>query len=134
MTNIFVRTIGTFGGENRSWLLSDFGNEPNEMPSVTLDISKFTAGTHYPNGYIPSGMVLGKVTSTGRYGPYDSTASDGRQTPAGFLFGSLPTGSGAPLLSGALVQMAQVDAAKLPSNSGLDTGARTALSRVIFTN
>jgi hypothetical protein len=30
--------------------------------------------------------VLGKVTATSLYGPYDDTALDGRQTAEGFLF------------------------------------------------
>jgi hypothetical protein len=42
--------------EDRSWLLSPHGTEPGTTPSVILDITKFTAATHFPNGYIKSGM------------------------------------------------------------------------------
>ncbi len=58
----------TYQVGNRQWLL----DEPDFKPNVTLDISKFTAGTHYPNGYIPSGTVIGKVSASGKFGPYDS--------------------------------------------------------------
>jgi hypothetical protein len=62
--------------EDRSWLLSTLGTTPGENPTVVLDISKFTQGTHFPNGYIPSGTVLGKVTATGLYGPYAGTTDE----------------------------------------------------------
>lgn len=68
---------------NRQWLLS----EPDTKLNVTLDISKFTSGTHFPNGYIPSGTVVGIVTSGGLAGPYDDAASDGRQTAYGITYG-----------------------------------------------
>lgn len=70
--------------DNREWLIGQHGVDVT--PSVTLDISKFTAGTHYPNGFIPSGTRLGKVTTSGLYGPYDNTANDGREVCAGLLF------------------------------------------------
>jgi hypothetical protein len=73
--------------ENLSWDLSN-----PEVPYVeggTLDISLFTAAQHYPNGFIPSGTVLGKVTTGGLLGPYLDTATDGRQTAVGILRASL---------------------------------------------
>lgn len=74
----------SFTQDKRNWLGSAHGTDA--PVSVTLDVSKFTAGTHYPDGYIKSGIPLGKVTATGLYGPYDDAASDGRQTLVGFLF------------------------------------------------
>jgi len=55
-----------------------------------LDASKFTDGTHYNIGtrddnIIPSGVAVGQITASGKYGPYDSTAEDGRETLAGFI-------------------------------------------------
>jgi hypothetical protein len=89
MTNISVETT-SFQVENRSWLLSVWGQGPGENPTVILDISTFTANTHFPNGYIPSGTHLGVITASSdatkiTVGPYDDTASDGRQTFYGFL-------------------------------------------------
>lgn len=92
----------TFGQEDQSWLDSEEGTD-NAM-SVTIDISKgFVANTHYPAGFIPSGTPLGKVTASGKYGLYDDTASDGRQTLVGLLLTSQKVGTGdivAPLYTG----------------------------------
>ena len=133
MTSLNV-TRTTIQAENRSWLRGPHGTEPGANPNVTLDVSKFTAGTHYPNGFIPSGIVLGKITAGGKYGPYDKDATDGRQVAAGFLFGSL-TIDGATVVAGGLVLHGFVNPAKLPLQSGtgaLDAAARTALTAVIF--
>jgi hypothetical protein len=108
--------------ENRSWLLSPHGTEPGTTPTVTLDISKFTAGTHFPNGFIPSGVVLGKVTATGLYGPYSDAASDGTQTATHILFSNVRVtrqdGSNAAKVGGAGLVHGFVDPAKLPIAGG----------------
>jgi hypothetical protein len=54
MTDISVSKTN-YQVEKLSWLLDDGGWEKE---SITLDISAFTAGTHYPNGFIPSGTNL----------------------------------------------------------------------------
>ena len=77
MTDINVITTA-YQVERRSWYLGTPDN-PGFIQSVTLDVSAFNAA-HYPNGYIPSGTVLGKITATGLYGPYTTGASDGTQT------------------------------------------------------
>jgi len=74
----------SFVQDRRDWLGSQHGTDA--PVSVTLDVGKFTAGTHYPNGFIKSGIPLGKVTATGLYGPYQGDATDGRETCVGFLF------------------------------------------------
>jgi len=81
MTDISVSKTN-YQVEKLSWLLDRGGWE---FDNITLDISSFTAGTHYPNGYIPSGANLGKITATGLYGPYDNTATDGREVFRGHL-------------------------------------------------
>lgn len=90
MTDISV-TTNDYQVEDRSWLLSQWGQGPGENPSVVLDISTFTKATHYPNGYIPSGVPLAKITASSdankiTVGPYDDAAVDGRATFFGFLF------------------------------------------------
>lgn len=141
MTDISV-TSTPYQVENRAWLLSGAeGVGAGWTPSITLDFSKFVQATHYPNGYIPSGTVLARVTATGLYGPYDSTASDGREVVTGdrlgILFGSIPVRPGSTKAGGAIVVHAAVDAAKLPFQTGagaLSATARTALRLVHFTN
>lgn len=75
----------TISGGDQSWLGSahGIGNARTE----TVDISAFTAGTHYPNGYLPSGFPVAKVG--GVLVPYDITP--GTTTGAGVLAGHLLT-------------------------------------------
>ena len=113
MTDISVVSTG-YQVENRSWLISAHGTDPGTNPSVALDLSKFTAGTHFPNGFIPSGIALGKVTATGLYGPYDNTATDGRETAAGHLFSTLGVRTGQTKVGGALVVHGFIRESKLP--------------------
>lgn len=77
----------TFGADDQSWLGSEHGTQATE--SVTLDTSTFTANTHYPQGFFKSGIPLGRITASGKFGPYDNAASDGRQTLVGFLFAAV---------------------------------------------
>lgn len=124
MTNIAVRTTGQYTAENRSFVYADPGVWTRG--SVTLDVSKFTQGTHYPAGYIKSGTVLGKVTATGKYGPYDKNATDGREVAAGLLWDSTTvtgTEEAAPIWLFGFVKES-----KLPANHGLDATAKTALA------
>jgi hypothetical protein len=72
MTDISVAST-SYQVVKRAWLLSPHGTDPGTTPSITLDVSAFTAAVHYPNGYIPSGTPLGKITATGLYGPYSVT-------------------------------------------------------------
>jgi hypothetical protein len=109
----------TYQVGNRQWLLS----EPDVKLNVTLDPALFTAGTHYPNGFIPSGTVVGIKTSTSLAGPYDDAASDGRQTAYGITYGDArvvrQNGTTAAKVSiSVVVNQAIVSKAKLPFQSG----------------
>lgn len=68
-----------------TWLGS--GHGIRNARTEKLDISAFTAATHYPNGYIPSGMPVAKVG--GVLVPYDAT--EGTVTNAGILAGFVLT-------------------------------------------
>lgn len=54
---------------------------------ITIDASLFTADAN-GNKIVVNGTVLAKVDATGKYGPYDDTATDGRENEAnaGVLF------------------------------------------------
>lgn len=131
MTYIGVET-NQYQVEDRSWDLSPHGSEPGTTPSITLDVSAFTAGTHYPNGYLPSGLPLGKITATGLYGPYDAAVdpADGTEDCAGLLFASVKVPTGAESVGGALKVHGFVDAAKLPV--ALDAGGQADLTLIHF--
>jgi hypothetical protein len=72
------------------WLGSNHGirNARTEI----LDISAFTAGTHYPDGYIKSGTPVAKVG--GVLVPYDATEATvtGAGILAGFVLTDIPLG------------------------------------------
>jgi hypothetical protein len=141
MTSFGLESL-QYQAPDRRWLADDHGTEV--MPGVPLDLTLFNAGQHYANGFIPDGIVLGKVTATGKYGPYLSTASDGRQTAVGIAFNDVSvfqTGT-ATLRTNVTVPILLhgfVNVALLPFTSGnaaaggyLDAAAQTALKNVIF--
>ncbi|SKU70554.1 phage-like protein [Mycobacteroides abscessus subsp. massiliense] len=132
-TDISVHS-SSYQVEDRSWLVGTHGVDIT--PGITLDISKFTKSTHFPNGYIPSGTALGKVTATGLYGPYSDAASDGTQTCVGLLFSSVraidPVGNNLAKVGGARFIHGAVNAAKLPANSGIDVNGKADLPLIVW--
>ena len=120
--------------DNREWLVGQHGVDLT--PGVTLDISLFTKNTHFPNGYIPSGTVLGKVTTSGLYGPYVDGASDGREVAAGLLFSFVraidATGTTLAKVGGAIFVHGGVKEAKLPANSGVNAAGKADLSKIVW--
>lgn len=72
-------SFGSIGRDDQSWLGSARGVQSAQ--SIGLLMSAFVAGTHYPNGYFPSGLALYKIPSGGNaglYGPAGSrTVADG---------------------------------------------------------
>lgn len=105
-------TVETFGQDDQTWLGSAHGTD--HARSITLDKSAFTAGTHYPAGYFPSGLPLGLITASQKYGPYTPAATDGTETLAGFLLTpvSVPSADVDPI--GALFEHGRVVEANLP--------------------
>lgn len=75
----------SFGSGNFAWLGTT--HAVNNNRTEMLDISAFTAGTHYPDGYIRSGTPVAKVG--GVLVPYDATEATvtGAGILAGFVFG-----------------------------------------------
>jgi hypothetical protein len=100
----------TYGGGDQSWLGSAHGI--GNCRTETIDISAFTASTHYPNGFIPSGTPVAKVS--GLLVPYDVTAgtTTGAGVLAGFVFTDQPVVGtqdfAAPLLDHGRVKTASV--------------------------
>lgn len=111
----------TFGQDDQSWLGSEEGT--SRAMSITLDTSAFVAGTHYPDGYFKSGIILGKITATGLYAPYNNAASDGTEVAAGLLLCAVD----APPLTtqdpqGAMLWHGRVLVSKLPIAQGVNGG------------
>ena len=114
--------ISTFGSDSKAWLGSKHGHDTAE--SITLDPALMLAA--FPDGEIPSGVVLGKVTATGRYGPYSNAAVDGREVARGHLLErrKVTVGQNA---GGALLWHGQVVEGKLPTGHGLDAAGKADL-------
>lgn len=141
MTDISVFST-PFQAENLSWDLSSPGVPYVE--SGTLDVSLFNAAQHFPNGFIPSGTVLGKVTAGGALGPYLDTAGDGRQTAVGVLRASVqvlqPTGVAKTKIGVAVMKaFGVISVSKLPFTSGtaalggyIDAAGQTDLKSLFF--
>lgn len=115
-------TTESFQNEDQQWLGSSHGTDMGR--SITLDTSAFTAGTHYPNGYFPSGLPLGRITATGLYAPYNNALADGSETLAGFLLCTVDAPSVNTIdVQGALLDHGRVIEAKLPV--AIDAPGRT---------
>jgi hypothetical protein len=80
------------GNEDRRWLGTRMGADQNR--SVTLDVSTFLPAHVEAKGALPSGLVLGVITATGKVGPYDNAAVDGRGVASGLLFTTTKVGDG----------------------------------------
>lgn len=116
----------TFGPGDQSWLGSSHGI--NECRTELLDISAFTAGTHYPNGYIPSGTPCAKVG--GMLVPY--TSAEGTTTGAGVLAGHLFTDQtvvGTNDFAVPLLDHGRVRTAKVPQGTDAFTAPVAALKK-----
>lgn len=78
-----VITTTNYSADSSKWLASKVGRDC--MQTITLDRSAFTEATHYPDGFFKSGILLGKITATGLYGPLDTDLSNGQEVFAGIL-------------------------------------------------
>ncbi|MDN4616416.1 head decoration protein [Leifsonia sp. F6_8S_P_1B] len=99
------------GGGDQSWLGSSHGIR--NARTETIDISTFTANTHYPNGYIPSGTPVAIVS--GLAVPYDVTT--GTTTGAGILAGFILTDQpvvGTTDFAAPIIDHGRVNVAKVP--------------------
>lgn len=124
MTEISV-TTAAYQVEKRSWLRSQHGTNPGDNPGKTLDASLFTAGTHYPNGYLPSGTAISPAG-----GPYSGTGAC-----AGLTMASVKIPSSTAKVGIGLVIRGSVNTAKLPFSSGtgsLGAGGVAALPLIEF--
>jgi len=125
--DLTIRTT-EYGVDTKRWVGSQHGY-PAPAPSIALVSDMFT--TAFPDGFVPSGVALGKVTATGRYGPYASAATDGRQTMVGFLADLVTIRAGA-IVGAALYEHGPVVEAFLPTNHGLTAAGKTSVAGRIW--
>jgi hypothetical protein len=73
----------SFGAGKQDWIGSPHGMY--DTITCAIDISTFTAGTHYPNGYMPSGLAL-NVADEKAVTPWTNAAGE----KLGFLYTDQP--------------------------------------------
>lgn len=88
-------------------------NGQRSRDAVTVTVANATT--------LEAGMVLGKLTATGKYVPYDNSGSDGSESAAGVLYGELVNDGVAPAdFDGVVVNSdAEIRKADLQWASGL---------------
>lgn len=123
----------TFGApEDHSWLGSQHGTD--NCDPITLDGDAFLAT--FTDGIVPSGVVLGRVTATGLYAPYDGAAADGSEVAKGHLFTTKELGGTTAAtvgnVSAALYWHGEVVEANLPVGHGLDAAAKADLPQIRY--
>jgi hypothetical protein len=125
----------SFVGRDYRWLGSQHGLD--SPAKVVLDLALFDFAAVFTAKRLPAGLVIGKVTASGKFGPYSNAASDGREVASGFLMSIVdvshiagtPTGE---ILSTMLEHGVVIEGA-LPTNHGLDSAAKTDMAgRVRF--
>jgi hypothetical protein len=122
-------TSESWGDDDQTWCGAAHGMDMAR--SITLDTSAFTAGTHFPDGYVRSGTPLARITATGLYGPYNNAGAGGLETLAGFLFSPVKMSTGGADVQGALLEHGRVVEANLPI--AIDSAGKTDLAgRVTF--
>lgn len=119
-----------YANEDRRWLADLTALETTEPG--TLDGDLFPAGT-FVDGLVPSGVDLGRVTATGRLGPYDDAAADGRQVAVGHLLDTVTVRAGARIPV-AVVNAGAVIRNRLPANSGHNAAAEADLRNIRYRN
>jgi hypothetical protein len=122
----------TIGQDDQRWIGSAHGT--SNARSITLDAALFTAGTHYPNGFLPSGTVLAQNTST-KYGPYTTGGANGMGTAVGVLLTPVKVASGTSTPAGAMIQHGRVVTAYLPFQSGagsIDTTGKGQVTQITW--
>lgn len=124
----------TYVEEKQDWLGSAHGTDSTDP--LTLDGALL--GAIFADGIVRSGIVLGKVTATGRYARYDDSLSTGLEVASYLLYTSqrlrrYQDAAGAfKNVTAAGLWHGQVVESKLPTSHGLDAAAKTDLKHVKF--
>lgn len=87
------------------------------------DLSRETVTIASGNGKLNAGTVLGKITATGKYKPYDNDATDGSQTAAAILVYDVDATS-ADVAAVVIVRLAEVWTNRLQWAASVLTGEK----------
>ena len=98
----------TWGTGDRTWLGSNHALENAQTGSV--DVSAFTAGTHYPGGFLPSGTRVNAANLDAMV-PFTDTAG----AVLGFLVDDIPVSGLDDYVSAAFLWHGRIKTNRLPS-------------------
>lgn len=118
-----------YGPGDQSWLGSTHGLA--NARTETLDISTFTASTHFPDGYVPSGTPVAKVS--GVLVPY--VATEETVTGAGVLAGFVLTDQpvvGTGDFAVPVIDHGRIKAANLPVTFEVPVAAKLVNTTFVF--
>jgi hypothetical protein len=126
----------SYAGSDHSWLGSDLGFD--KMDPIEIRVAAF-ATDFEELGYIPSGVALGVVTSSGLHEPYDDGNSPaGVGTGVGLLGTDVHVhpsmwANADAVLPAALFWIGEVHEDKLPTDHGVDANFKADVARIKFT-
>lgn len=100
-------TRESWASGDQKWLASAHGI--HNARSGSLTVANFTAGTHYPNGYFPSGLEV-NAADEADIGPWTGAAGE----ELGYLLFDLPLAGDDPHLNGPILRHAMVNVEYLP--------------------
>lgn len=119
-----------YGMDDQSWLGSAHGTDAAH--SITIDVTTFTAATHYPDGALKSGLPLAVTGTTADGFNLYGLWTDNDTTPvdlAGFLL--TPVAASSDQVGGALMEHGRVITDLLPVP--VDDAAKASVAgRIIF--
>ncbi len=143
MPDISVRAGKTYLNEDQRWIGPGGISALRDNRTITLGRATFSGTTAlttaFPNGFIPSGVCLARVTATGLYVRYDPTydvdaatagvQSDGRNVALGFLAVTVELDPNSTSnIAAALYWHGEVVESFLPTGHGLTAAGRTDLA------
>lgn len=122
-----IRSEDFLPAENQEWLGSAHGTQ--EMESCTLDGAAFIAA--FPDGVVPSGVVVAKNVAGTKVVPYATAAGDSTGVAVGHLFTTTLV-SATSDTTGSLYWHGRVRKSKLPTGHRLDAAAEVDLKQIRY--
>lgn len=113
-------TEGQHAGE---FILSE-GNGNISRENVTVTV---------PAAGLPAGSVLGVVTSSGKYVPYDNAETDGRETAAAVLYNDFDAADVGDQSAAVVARLAEVRRSDLQYLAGTSANDKTAAEAELLT-
>lgn len=125
--DISIRTNLELVQDDQTWV-GRGGVPRSACHDIVLDRSAFDLDAVFPDGYIPSGVVLALIDATGLYGPYAAAGIGGLAVARGFLFTAVTYDRDSTAdLGAALFWDGEVIEGNLPTDNGLDAAAKVEL-------